>query len=152
MRRNTTTWIAGATLLALIVTGAAYASAGLGGGGGEQAGEEVKKVRLKPFEEASKVYGWVRISADQFNMGANRLEKDAIYSIYFVNAAERELIKEEDRDPAVRSDGIGEAKYAVRLTEPLGAQWDKVVLYYHPDGNAESAEGMVPVLEGSLRE
>ncbi|MBI3929789.1 MAG: hypothetical protein HY319_29885 [Armatimonadetes bacterium] len=137
-----------AVLLVLGLTGTVLGMPGFGGGE-EQAADETMKVRLKPLKEDSKVYGWVRISADQFSLGANHLQKDAVFSVYFVNASERKPVAEE---AVVRSDDSGEAKYGARLTEPLGGQWDKVVLYLHPDGNPSNVEGIQPVLEGSLKE
>lgn len=124
-----------------------WASGGLGGGDAEESGDDTIKVSLKPLEEESKIYGWVRVTGDQFNLGANRLPKDQWYSVYFVSGDEKQAVGE---NPVTRSSGSGEVKFGTRLEEPLGAEWDKVVLYHQPQGEKNN-EGMVPVLEGSLR-
>ncbi len=117
-----------------------------GGGSGEPPEDDTVRVTLKPKDEASKIYGWVRITPDKFAVGANRLEPDAFYAVYVVSGDTREAMTEE---PARRTFDDGEFKFETRLEEPFGGEWDKVVLYHQPAGeNVE--EGMVPVLEGSL--
>ncbi|MCA9792252.1 MAG: hypothetical protein KC910_10675 [Candidatus Eremiobacteraeota bacterium] len=132
----------------MLVTLSSVGVLALGGGGGaEDAGDNTLKVSMKPLDESSKTYGWVRITEDQFNLGANRLEKDQFYSVYFVTGDEKEPVGEK---PVTRSSGVGEVKFGARLTEPVDGKWDKIVLYHQPNGE-ESTEGMSPVLEGSLR-
>lgn len=121
---------------------------GLGGGpGGDDPGDDTVKITLKPMEEESKIYGWVRITTDQFNLGANRLPKDQWYGIYLVTGEERLALGER---PVRQTSGSGELKFGTRLEEPLGGKWDKIVVYHQPNGE-KSNEGMVPILEGSLR-
>ena len=120
----------------------------LGGSGADKPeAESIRKLKLSNVEENEKAYGWVRISADQLALGANFLQPDAVYSVYFVNGGEKQMLGEEPG----HSSEVGEFKFAMRLTEPLGAQWAKVVIYQHPDGNPENKANLKPVMEASLR-
>ena len=131
--------------LCLLLTGLAGA---LGGAGNDKPeAENIKKLKLNNLDEASKAYGWVRITADQLALGANYLEPDTVYSVYFVNGSEKQELGEEPG----RSTGVGEYKFAMRLTEPLGAQWAKIVVYKHTDNNPENKTGLTPVMEAALR-
>lgn len=118
-----------------------------GGGGGEDPGDDTLKISLKPLEEGSKIYGWVRIKTDEFSLGANRLQKDEWYAVYLVAGDEKKALSEE---PARRASGSGELKYGARLEEPLGGQWEKIVVFHQPGGEKDDSK-LEPVLEGSLR-
>lgn len=123
----------------------------LGGSGSEPdtAGETVRKIKMLPLDEKNtKTYGWVRISADTLSLGANHLAPDNFYTVYFENANEKQAVGEE---PTVRTSGVGEAKFTMRLTEPLGAKWGKIVLYQHTDGKEDQTAQMTPVMEAKLR-
>ena len=131
--------------LCLILTSWALA---LGGGGADKPeAENIRKLKLSTLEEPSKAYGWVRITADQLALGANFLQPDTVYSVYFVNGSEKQELGVEPG----RSTEAGEYKFAMRLTEPLGAQWAKIVVYQHTDNNPENKTGLKPVMEASLR-
>lgn len=125
--------------------------AALGGSGTEQdtAGETVRKIKMLPLEEKNThTYGWVRISADTLSLGANHLDPEAYYTVYFENGSDKQAIGEE---PTLRTSGVGEAKFTYRLTEPLGAKWGKIVMYQHVDGREEPTGEMKPVMEAKLR-
>lgn len=133
--------------LCLLLTGFAFA---LGGSGNDKPeADNIRKIKLNYLAEPPnpKAYGWVRITADQLAVGANHLDPDAVYSVYFVNGGEKQMLGEEPG----HSSEAGEFKFAMRLTEPLGAQWAKVVIYQHPDGNPENKANLKPVMEASLR-
>lgn len=141
---------AGALCLVFSTSAPVSALGGFGGGGQEDtAGETVRKLKLVPLDETNtKTYGWVRISADTLSLGANHLQPDAYYTVYFENGNERTPVGEE---PTVRTSGVGEVKFNHRLTEPLGAKWAKLVLYQHTDGKEELTAQMQPVMEAKLR-
>lgn len=123
----------------------------LGGAGQEPdtAGETVRKIKMLPIEEKdTHTYGWVRISADALTLGANHLSPDNFYTVYFENGADKQTLGEE---PTLRTSPVGEAKYTLRLTEPLGAKWSKIVLYQHTDGKEDLSGEMKPVMEAKLR-
>ena len=134
-------YIAGALALALI--GGFQPALALGGFGGSQpdtAGETVRKIKMMPLDEKNlKTYGWVRISADQLTLGANHVTPDQWYSVYFVNDSEKIGIGER---PQIRSTGAGELKFSMRLTEPIGAKWAKIVIFQHDDHFSFRALGM----------
>ena len=123
----------------------------MGGSGAEAdtAGETVRKIKMLPLDEKNtKTYGWVRISADALTLGANHLDPDAFYTVYFENGSDKQVIGEE---ATLRTSGRGEAKFTYRLTEPLGAKWGKIVMYHHVNGNQEMTGDMQPVMEAKLR-
>ncbi len=143
MKRTIFAWLSAL----LLVTSLGVLALGGGGAGQDSGADDTIKVSLKPLEEASKIYGWVRITEDLFSLGANRLEKDAYYAVYFVAGDEKEPVGE---NPLTQASGVGEVKFGVRLTEPIGGKWEKIVLYHQPNGE-ENSEGLEPVLQGSLR-
>ena len=119
----------------------------LGGGGGKTPPEDdTVRVTMKPVEEESDIYGWVRITPDKFAVGANRLEPKKYYAVYLVSGEKRKPVHEK---PVRRSFGDGEFKFEMRLKEPFGGEWDKVVLYHRPNGEKDES-GEVAVLEGAL--
>ena len=123
----------------------------LGGAGQEPdtAGETVRKIKMLPLDEKdTHTYGWVRISADALTMGANHLSPENFYTVYFENGSDKQTLGEE---PTLRTSAVGEAKYTLRLTEPLGAKWSKIVLYQHTDGKEDLSGEMKPVMEAKLR-
>lgn len=133
------------TLVFLAVSLSGYA---MGGGGAGQAPPEddTIKVDLKPLDEASNSYGWVRIVPDRFSVGANRLNPNTYYAVYLVSGETEQPMTE---NPARRSFGDGEFKFDTKLKEPFGGEWDKVVIYERPNGEKDDT-GMNPVLEGTL--
>ena len=123
----------------------------LGGAGQEPdtAGETVRKIKMLPLDEKdTHTYGWVRISADALTMGANHLPPENFYTVYFETGADKQTLGE---GPALRTSAVGEAEYTLRLTEPLGAKWSKIVLYQHTDGKEDLSGEMKPVMEAKLR-
>jgi hypothetical protein len=119
----------------------------LGGGGGKSPPEDdTVRVTMKPIQADDDVYGWIRITPDKFAVGANRLEPKNYYAVYLVSGEKREAVT--DR-PVRRSFGDGEFKFEMRLKEPFGGEWDKVVLYHRPNGEKDDT-GEVAVLEGAL--
>lgn len=145
--KNLGSWV----LVGLLMVGASGMPALAMGGGSAQdnAGETVRKLKLAPLDEKNlKSYGWVRITADQLSMGANRLDPDTWYTIYFVNEGEKQIINDE---ATVHSNAQGEAKFNYHLTEPLGAKWSKLVIYEHTDGQEAVSADMRPVMEAKLR-
>ena len=123
----------------------------LGGSGQEPdtAGETVRKIKMLPLEEKNlHTYGWVRISADTLSLGANHLSKDKFYTVYFENGADKQTLGEE---PTLKTSAVGEAKFVLRLTEPLGAKWSRIVLYEHVDDKEDLSGELKPVLEAKLR-
>lgn len=138
-----------AAALSLLCTSAPVVALGGFGSQPDTAGETVRKLKLVPLDEKNtKTYGWVRISADTLSMGANRLDPDAFYTVYFENGTEKSPVGEE---PTIRTSGDGEMKFNYRLTEPLGAKWSKLVVYEHKDGKEELTAQMEPVMEAKLR-
>lgn len=138
-------------LVALIGLGAGpgYAMGGFGGGGDKDAPvDNTRRLKMMPLEDGTNAYGWVRITADALSLGANRIPKDTFYTVYLVNGSEKQTIGEE---PTIQSTGAGEAKFTVRLVEPLGAKWNKIVLYQHTDGKKDIADSMKPYMECSLK-
>ena len=136
--------------LLVVLLAATLGVAALGGGGpggGDDPGDDTLKITLKPLEEDSKTYGWVRITTDQFSLGGNRLERKNYYGIYLVTGDEKMALGEKS---VRRTSSSGELKFKHRLEEPLGGKWDKIVVYHQPNGEKDNS-GMVPVLEGSLR-
>lgn len=135
------------TLLLLLASISVNALGGLGGGGGDAPPEDdTIKVNLKPLDEASDSYGWVRIFPDKFAVGANRLNPDTYYAVYLVSGERKEQVTEK---AVRRSYGDGEFKFDTKLKEPFGGEWDKVVLYERPNGEHDET-GMIAVLEGPL--
>jgi hypothetical protein len=135
------------SLLLLLATISVNALGGLGGGSGDAPPEDdTIKVDLKPLDENSNSYGWVRIFPDKFAVGANRLNPDTYYAVYLVSGDRKEPVT--DR-PVRRSFGDGEFKFDTKLKEPFGGEWDKVVVYERPNGENDES-GMIAVLEGSL--
>ena len=124
----------------------------LGGSGTEQdsGGDTVRKLKMLPLDEKNtRTYGWVRISADTLSLGANHLPPDTVYTVYFVNEAEKQVANTEET--VTRTSGRGEAKFTMRLTEPLGAKWEKIVLFHHVDGREALDGELQPVMEAKLR-
>lgn len=146
-----TRWILALTAAALGLLVSLTPVNALGGSGSEPdtAGETVRKIKMLPLEEKNtRTYGWVRISADTLSLGANHLDPDNFYTVYFENGTEKQAVGEE---PTVRTSGVGEAKFTMRLTEPLGAKWGKIVIYQHVDGKEDLTAQMKPVMEAKLR-
>lgn len=138
--------------LGLLFWGMTATGLALGGAGGDQdtgGGETVRKIKMVPLDETNqRTYGWVRISADTLSLGANHLQPDAFYTVYFENATDKQEVGE---NPTIRTSGAGEAKFTLRLTEPLGAKWGRIVMYQH-EQNKEQRDGpMQPVMEAKLR-
>lgn len=144
MKRQTTLQV---LVFLLFATISSMALGGLGGGGGGAPPEDdTVRVTMKPLGQDEKVYGWVRITPDKFAVGANRLEPGAYYAVYLVNGEKREPVTEKS---VRRSFGDGEFKFSMKLKEPFGGEWDKVVLYHRPNGEKDP-NGEVAVLEGVL--
>jgi hypothetical protein len=122
----------------------------MGGGGGDKDTpvDNTRRLKMVPVEEGTNAYGWVRISADSLSLGANRIAPDNYYTIYYVNGSDKQAVGEE---PTIQSSGAGEAKFTIRLTEPLGAKWSKIVMYQHTDGKAAISDTMKPCMECSLK-
>lgn len=131
----------------LLATVSSLALGGLGGGGGSAPPEDdTVRVTMKPLGADPDVYGWVRITPDRFAVGANRLEPKTYYAVYLESGEKREPMTDK---PARRSFGDGEFKFSIKLKEPFGGEWDKVVIYQRPNGEKD-ATGEVAVLEGVL--
>ena len=97
-------------------------------------------------EKYTHTYGWVRISADALTMGANHLNPENFFTVYFENGTDKQTLGEE---LTLVTSRFGEAKYTLRLTEPLGAKWTKIVLYQHTDGKEDLSGEMKPVMEAN---
>jgi len=139
------------TVLTLLFVLALMANSFAMGGGGDKdpPPDNTRKLKLNPLDESSNTYGWVRITADNLMLGANRVKPDTFYTVYFVNGAEKQAVGEH---ATVRSTGSGEFKFQSRLTEPLGAKWAKVVMYTHTDNLEPVTESnLQPLMEASLR-
>lgn len=135
------------TILFLLASISVNALGGLGGGGGDSPPEDdTIKVNLKPLDETSTSYGWVRIIPDKFSVGANRLAPDTYYAVYLVSGENKQPMTD---NPVRRSYGDGEFKFDTKLKEPFGGEWDKVVIYQRPNGEKDDT-GMIAVLEGPL--
>lgn len=133
----------------IILLISSVAVSALGGGGAGASGppeDDTVKVNLKPLDEKSDAYGWVRILPDKFMVGANHLHPSTYYAVYLVAGDKTQPMT--DR-PARRSFGDGEFKFEVKLKEPFGGEWDKVVIYERPNGEKDDT-GMIEVLTGSL--
>lgn len=144
-------WMATLSAFGLTVLVGLAPVSGLGGAGTDQdtGGETVRKIKMLPLDEKDlRTYGWVRISADTLSLGANHLKPDSFYTVYFENATEKEGVGEK---PTIRTSGSGEAKFQLRLTEPLGAKWGKIVMYHHQDGKEAIDGTLAPVMEAKLR-
>ena len=137
------------TAICLLLTIYAQSFA-MGGGGADKdpPPDNTRRLKMTPLEENTHVYGWIRITPDTMSIGANRCKPDTYYTVYFVNGAEKQAVGPE---PTVQASGSGEIKFSVRLTEPLGAKWTKVVLFQHTDDKPAIAENLKPFMEGSLR-
>lgn len=135
-------------LLCCLLVAQAGAMGGKGGGDNEAPPDNTKKLKMNPLDDQSNAYGWVRITADALTLGANRLQPDSYYTVYFVNGSEKQAIGEE---PTIQTSGVGEAKFQTRLTEPLGAKWSKIVMYAHTDNQPQPGDNLKPVMEASLR-
>ena len=138
-----------AVTLSLLLLLASISVNALGGGGGAGSSppeDDTIKVNLKPLDETSKSYGWVRILPDKFSAGANRLNPDTYYAVYLVSGDNKQPMTD---NPARRSFGDGEFKFDTKLKEPFGGEWDKVVIYERPNGEKDDT-GMIAVLEGPL--
>lgn len=134
------------SLLLLLASISVNALGGGGGGGDAPPEDDTIKVNLKPLDEASKSYGWVRILPDKFSVGANRLQPDTFYAVYLVSGDNKQPMTD---NPVRRSYGDGEFKFDTKLKEPFGGEWDKVVIYERPNGEKDDT-GMIAVLEGPL--
>jgi hypothetical protein len=149
MKRRWFVWLSAAALSLTVGVAPVVALGGFGGSEPEAAGEAVRKLKLVPLDEKNtKTYGWVRISADTLSLGANRLDPDSFYTVYFENNGEKSPVGEE---PTIKTSGEGEVKFNYRMTEPLGAKWGKLVLYQHADGNEDITAATKPVMEAKLR-
>ena len=133
-------------LLLLLATISVHALGGGGGAGDAPPEDDTIKVNLKPLDETSKSYGWVRIEPDKFSCGANRLNPDTFYAVYLVSGENKQPMTD---NPVRRSFGDGEFKFSTKLQEPFGGEWDKVVIYERPNGEKDD-NGMIEVLEGPL--
>ena len=148
MRKNVLSALCFLSLGLSLVQAPALAMGG-SGAEAETAGETVRKIKMIPLDEKNhRTYGWVRISADALTLGANHLDPDAFYTVYFENGTDKQTIGEE---ATLRTSGAGEAKFTYRLTEPLGAKWGKIVMYQHTSGQQEVTGEMQPVMEAKLR-
>lgn len=142
MKRLTATFL----LLTLLIGTIAVNAMGGGPGGDGPPEDDTIKVNLKPLDETSKSYGWVRIAPDKFAAGANGLEPSTYYAVYLVSGETKEPMTDK---PSRRSFGNGEFKFQTKLKEPFGGEWDKVVIYQRPNGEKDDT-GMIAVLEGPL--
>lgn len=142
MKRISATFL----LLTLLLGGIAVNALGGGPGSDAPPEDDTLKVNLKPLDEDSKSYGWVRIAPDKFAAGANGLRPGTYYAVYLVSGETKEPMT--DR-PARRTFGDGEFKFQTKLKEPFGGEWDKVVIYERPNGEKDDTE-MIAVLEGPL--
>ncbi len=134
-------------LLALLLGTIAVNALGGGPGGGDGPPEDdTIKVNLKPLDESSDSYGWVRIAPDKFAVGANRLQPRTYYAVYLVSGETKEPMTD---NPVRRTFGDGEFKFQTKLKEPFGGEWDKVVIYERPNGEKDDT-GMIAILEGPL--
>ena len=128
----------------------------MGGGASDKEAppDNTKRIKLTTVEEVSNTtvgvpYGWVRITPDQLALGANRVKPDTWFTVYFVNGAEKQAV---GKEPTVRASGSGEVKFGMRLTEPLGARWPKIILMEHTDGKEViDDKALKPYMEASLR-
>lgn len=141
--KRTAYFLALVTLMAGI---AVHALGGGGAGGSAPPEDDTIKVTLKPLDEASNTYGWVRIAPDKFSAGANRLNPDTYYAVYLVSGENKQAMTD---NPVRRSFGDGEFKFETKLQEPFGGEWDKVVIYERPNGEKDET-GQIAVLEGPL--
>jgi hypothetical protein len=146
IRRAAVAVAAAGMLLSMFTQG--YA---MGGGASDKEAppDNTKRLKLMPIEEGTNMYGWIRLTPDNLSLGANRVKPDTFYTVYFVNGNEKQAA---GKDPTVRSSGSGEIKFNLRLTEPLGARWTKLVLYQHTDNKQAPTDATTkPFMEGSLR-
>lgn len=109
------------------------------------------RYRFKASDGKTRPYGWARINGTEFNSMGSKLEPGKLYTIWLVKAdGTRAGI-----GPAPYSFTAaenGEGRYQVRLEEP-GFQiegFEKMVIYFHPSGDATKLDDMVPVLETLL--
>ena len=121
------------TLLLLLASISVNALGG-GGAGSAPPEDDTIKVNLKPLDETSNSYGWVRIIPDKFSVGANRLAPNTYYAVYLVSGENKQPMTE---NPVRRSYGDGEFKFDTKLKEPFGGEWDKVVIYQRPNGEKD---------------
>lgn len=133
-------------ILAILATTITVSALGSGIGGDGPPEDDTVKVNLKPPKDASNAYGWVRILPDKFSVGANHLKPDTYYAVYLFAGDKSQPMTD---NPSRRTFGDGEFKFEVKLKEPFGGEWDKVVLYERPHGEKDATD-MVEALEGSL--
>ena len=140
----------GAIVFCFCSGGQATAMGGAGTSGEKDVGPHVRKLKLSPIEEtpSPELYGWVRISQDQLSLGVNHIKPDSYYTVYFVNGDDKQKVGKVD---SIRSSHAGEAKFQVRLTEPLGARWAKLVVFLHTDNKPKGEDNLKPMMEASLR-
>lgn len=109
------------------------------------------RYRFKAPDGAPRPYGWARINGTEFNSMGNKLEPGKTYSIWLVKADGTKA----GIGPAPHSFTVaenGEGRYKVRLEDP-GFQiegFEKMVIFFHPSGDAAKLDDLVPVLETLL--
>jgi hypothetical protein len=114
--------------------------------------ENFLKFRLTATNGDRHPYGWVLVDGYNFGMGAQGLRPNEIYTVWMVKSnGEKAGIGEAPYSFQARDSGEG--KYIVKLPDNaiFTGDYQKIVIYHHPDGNPETMEGMLPILEGPLK-
>lgn len=114
--------------------------------------ENFLKFRLTATNGDRHPYGWVLVDGYNFGMGAQKLRPNEIYTVWMVKSnGEKAGIGEAPFSFQARESGEG--KYVIKLPDNVifSGEYQKVVIFHHPDGNPETLEGMLPILEGSLK-
>lgn len=114
--------------------------------------ENYLKFRLTATNGDRHPYGWVQVDGYNFGLGAHKLRPNEIYTVWMVKSnGEKAGVGEAPFSFETRESGEG--KYIIKLPDNVifSGEFQKIVVYHHPDGNATTMEGMLPILEGALK-
>ncbi len=141
-------------LLLILMLAVGFARAADGEDEGDEATpkENFLKFRLTAVNGDRHPYGWVLIDGYNFGLGAQKLRPNEIYTVWMVKSS-GEKVGIGEAPYSFQARESGEGKYIIKLPDNVifSGEYQKVIVYHHPDGKPETMEGMLPILEGPLK-
>lgn len=115
--------------------------------------ENFLKCKLTATNGDRHPYGWVMVDGYNFGLGAHKLRPNETYTIWMVKSnGEKAGVGEAPFSFETRDSGEGKVNIKLPDNVIFSGEYQKIVVYHHPDGNATTMEGMLPILEGPLRQ
>lgn len=139
-------------LILLLVVGFARAADGDDDSDAGAPKENFLKFKLTAVNGDRHPYGWVLVDGYNFGLGAMGLRPNETYTVWIIKAnGEKTGIGEKPYSFQARESGEGKVNIHLEDNVIFSGDYTKLVVYHHPDGNPEQMDGMLPILEGSLK-